>query len=102
MTKNNYAKQLNAKRERDYIERERRAIADTIYLSAIALNQTEGINLGKERIKKYIQKLNELSEWFLDLRTNVDDETAHVKLAELLTEIMGEKYECVIEKKGSN
>lgn len=84
-------------REKEYIERERNAIADTIYLSVIALNRAEGVNLGKKRIERYIKQVNELSEWFLDLRTNVDDVTAHDKLAELLTEILGEEYKCVVK-----
>ena len=68
---------------------ESECIQRLLCLFMIALNDTEGISLGKTRITKIMRKLSELSAEYYALRVE-DEDTANALIERRLNSIYGE------------
>ena len=73
------------------IEMERRQAAEeALWLAIVALNETDGINLGRERIVRFADKLQAVSEEY-DKMKREDSDYAGIKLQQRINQIMGER-----------
>lgn len=88
MKQSAYADRLKIQRIAQ-IEIERRQAAEqALWLAVVALNETDGINLGPIRIARFAEKLNEVSEEYEALRRE-DTALAADKLSRRVDQIMG-------------